>query len=150
MLRNFVLAFFLLVVCRLLVRAFRKLHFQKTMDFAISYNFRVNSNRLSVRDVQTQDSALRVNEIYIEHSVVILFPWRADWVSFPRSLRQISGQVPASGVSSSDDSTITKVVKLLQEMLDKSKEDGTNDRTVSAFRIPKIIDSSIVFEQKNA
>jgi len=40
--------------------------------------------------------------------------------------------VPASGVSSSDDSTITKVVKLLQEMLDKSKEDGTNDRTVFA------------------
>merc|ERR1719240_1773516 len=40
--------------------------------------------------------------------------------------------VPASGVSSSDDSTITKVVKLLQEMLDKSKEDGTEDRTVFA------------------
>jgi hypothetical protein len=40
--------------------------------------------------------------------------------------------VPAAAVSSSEDSTITKVVKLLQEMLDKSKEDGTSDRTVSA------------------
>jgi chromosome segregation ATPase len=33
---------------------------------------------------------------------------------------------------SSGENTITKVVKLLQEMLDKSKEDGTNDRTVFA------------------
>ena len=40
--------------------------------------------------------------------------------------------VPAVALSSKDDSTITKVVKLLQEMLDKSKEDGTNDRTVYA------------------
>jgi septal ring factor EnvC (AmiA/AmiB activator) len=40
--------------------------------------------------------------------------------------------VPAAAVSSQEDSTITKVVKLLQEMLDKSKEDGTNDRTVYA------------------
>jgi hypothetical protein len=39
---------------------------------------------------------------------------------------------PAAAVSVADDSTITKVVKLLQEMLDKSKEDGTNDRTVYA------------------
>merc|ERR550537_1731144 len=40
--------------------------------------------------------------------------------------------VPAAAFSAEDDSTITKVVKLLQEMLDKSKEDGTNDRTVYA------------------
>jgi len=40
--------------------------------------------------------------------------------------------VPAAALSVEDDSTITKVVKLLQEMLDKSKEDGTNDRTVYA------------------
>jgi hypothetical protein len=40
--------------------------------------------------------------------------------------------VPAAAVSSKEDSTITKVVKLLQEMMDKSKEDGTNDRTVYA------------------
>jgi hypothetical protein len=40
--------------------------------------------------------------------------------------------VPAAALSSQEDSTITKVVKLLQEMLDKSKEDGTNDRTVYA------------------
>jgi chromosome segregation ATPase len=40
--------------------------------------------------------------------------------------------VPAAALSSQEDSTITKVVKLLQEMLDKSKEDGTDDRTVYA------------------
>jgi len=40
--------------------------------------------------------------------------------------------VPAAALTSQEDSTITKVVKLLQEMLDKSKEDGTNDRTVYA------------------
>jgi cell division protein FtsB len=40
--------------------------------------------------------------------------------------------VPAAAVSTRDDSTITKVVKLLQEMLDKSKGDGTDDRTVFA------------------
>jgi len=40
--------------------------------------------------------------------------------------------VPAAALSSKDDSTITKVVKLLQEMLDKSKQDGTDDRTVYA------------------
>jgi hypothetical protein len=40
--------------------------------------------------------------------------------------------VPAAAVSSRGDSTISKVVKLLQEMMDKSKEDGTDDRTVFA------------------
>merc|ERR1719326_2811140 len=40
--------------------------------------------------------------------------------------------VPAAALSSKEDSTITKVVKLLQEMLDKSKQDGTDDRTVYA------------------
>ena len=68
---------------------------------------------------------------------------------FPCTLVDLCGmtvQVPASA----GDKTISGVVSMLQEMLDKSKEDGTNDRTVSAFRIPKIIDSSIVFEQKNA
>jgi septal ring factor EnvC (AmiA/AmiB activator) len=40
--------------------------------------------------------------------------------------------VPAAALSAEEDSTITKVVKLLQEMLDKSKEDGTDDRTVYA------------------
>jgi len=39
---------------------------------------------------------------------------------------------PAAALSAKEDSTITKVVKLLQEMLDKSKEDGTDDRTVYA------------------
>merc|ERR1719472_144468 len=39
---------------------------------------------------------------------------------------------PAAALSAQEDSTITKVVKLLQEMLDKSKEDGTEDRTVYA------------------
>merc|ERR1719460_3158440 len=39
---------------------------------------------------------------------------------------------PAAAFSSKEDSTITKVVKLLQEMLDKSKVDGTDDRTVYA------------------
>jgi len=40
--------------------------------------------------------------------------------------------VPAASVSAKEDSTITKVVKLLQEMLDKSKGDGKDDRTVFA------------------
>jgi len=40
--------------------------------------------------------------------------------------------VPAAAFSAQEDSTITKVVKLLQEMLDKSKQDGTDDRTVYA------------------
>merc|ERR1719236_79005 len=37
--------------------------------------------------------------------------------------------VPASAAAGGD-KTITQVVTLLQEMLDKSKEDGTSDRTV--------------------
>ena len=40
----------------------------------------------------------------------------------------MTAQVPASA----GDKTISGVVSMLQEMLDKSKEDGTNDRTVSA------------------
>jgi len=40
--------------------------------------------------------------------------------------------VSASQSSVSDDSTITKVVKLLQHMLDKSKEDGASDRKLWA------------------
>ena len=102
MMRKFILPFFLLAV--------RKFPFQRWL-----------------RSLSCLEFEFAANAIFF----TLIRGWHGAHEA-GREFGAASAQVPAAALSVEDDSTITKVVKLLQEMLDKSKEDGTNDRTVSA------------------